>query len=87
MLQTLQVPKWNWEEIATNFIVGLPRTQSRYDYLWVIMDQLTKVAHLIPIKTTYTGLQLVESYRSRIACFHGVPKRHYNKNITFHWLQ
>jgi hypothetical protein len=46
MLQTLQVPKWNWEEIATNFIVGLPRTQSRYDYLWVIMDQLTKVAHL-----------------------------------------
>jgi hypothetical protein len=32
-----------------DFIVGLPRTQSSYDSIWVIMDQLTKVAHFIPI--------------------------------------
>jgi hypothetical protein len=31
LLQLLQVPKWKWEEIATDFIVGLPRTQSGYD--------------------------------------------------------
>jgi hypothetical protein len=27
-----------WEEIAMDFIVGLPRIQSGYDSLWVIMD-------------------------------------------------
>jgi hypothetical protein len=55
---TLQVPEWKWEEIVMNFIVGLSRTQSRYDSLRVIVDRLTKVAHLIPIKMTYTGPQL-----------------------------
>jgi hypothetical protein len=58
MLQPLQVPRWKWEVIAMDFIMGLPRTQSGYDFLWVIVNRLTKVAHFIPIKMTYTGLQL-----------------------------
>jgi hypothetical protein len=58
-----------------NFIVGLPRTQSGYDSIWVIVDRLTKVAHFIPVKTTYSGLQLAELYISRIVCLHGVPKK------------
>jgi hypothetical protein len=47
-----------WEDIAMDFIEGLPRTQLGYDSIWVIMDQLTKVAHFIPVKTTYSGPQL-----------------------------
>jgi hypothetical protein len=58
-----------------DFIMGLPRTQLGYDSIWVIMDRLTKVAHFIPIKTTYSGPQLVELYMSRIACLHGVLKK------------
>jgi hypothetical protein len=58
-----------------DFIVGLPRTQSGYDSICVIVDQLTKVAHFIPIKTTYYGPQLVELYMSRIVCLHRVPKK------------
>jgi hypothetical protein len=71
----LQVPEWKWEEIAMNFIMGLPRTQSGYDSIWVIMDRLTKVAHFIPVETTYSRLQLTELYMSRIVCLHGVPKK------------
>jgi hypothetical protein len=55
--------------------VGLPRTQSGYDSIWVIMDRLTKVAHFIPVKTTYSGLQLAELYMSRIVCLKGVLKK------------
>jgi hypothetical protein len=58
-----------------DFIVGLPRTQSGYDSIWVIMDRLTKVAHFIPVKTTYSGLQLAELYMSRIVCLKGVLKK------------
>jgi hypothetical protein len=47
LLQPLHVPEWKWEEIAIDFIVGLPRTQSGYDSIQVIVDQLTKVAHFI----------------------------------------
>jgi hypothetical protein len=71
----LQVPEWKWEEIAIDFIMGLPRTQSGYDFIWIIVNRLTKVAHFIPIKTTYSGLQLAELYMSRIICLHGVPKK------------
>jgi transposase InsO family protein len=71
----LQVPEWKCEEIAMDFIMGLPRTQSGYDSIWVIVDRLTKVAHFISIKTTYSGPQLAELYISRIVYLHGVPKK------------
>jgi hypothetical protein len=57
------------------FIVGLPRTHAGYDSIWVIVDRLTKVAHFIPVKTTYSGAKLAELYMSRILCLHGVPKK------------
>jgi hypothetical protein len=58
-----------------DFIVGLSRTQSGYDSIWVIVDRLTKVAHFIPIKITYSGSQLAELYMSRIVCLYGVPTK------------
>jgi transposase InsO family protein len=38
------------------------------------MDRLTKVAHFIPVKTTFSRPQLAELYMSSIVCLHGVPK-------------
>jgi hypothetical protein len=58
-----------------DFIVGLPRTQARYDSIWVLVDRLTKVAHFILVKMMYSGATLVELYMSQIVCLHGVPKR------------
>jgi hypothetical protein len=74
LLRPLKVPEWKWEEIGMDFIVGLPRTPDGYDSIWVIVDHLTKVAHFIPVRTTYTGAKLAELYMSRIVCLHGVPK-------------
>jgi transposase InsO family protein len=75
LLQPLQVPEWKWEKISMDFIVGLPRTQSGYDSIWVIVDRLTKVAHFIPVKTTYSGPQLAKLFMSGIVYLHGVPKK------------
>jgi hypothetical protein len=73
--QPLKIPKWKWEEIGMDFIVGLAHTQAGYDLIWVIVDRLMKVAHFIPIKTTYSVAKLAEIYMSRIMCLHGVPKK------------
>jgi hypothetical protein len=62
--QPLKIPKRKWEEIRMDFIVGLPRTQAGYDSIWVIVDHLTKVAHFIPGKITYSGAKLAELYMS-----------------------
>jgi ribonuclease HI len=75
LLQPLKVPEWKWEEIGMDFIVGLPHTHDGYDLIWVIVDRLTKVAHFIPVRTTYTGAKLAELYMSTIVCLHGVPKK------------
>jgi hypothetical protein len=58
-----------------DFIVGLPRTQRGYDLIWLIVDRLTKVAHFLPVKTTYTNAKLVKLYMERIVSLHGVPKK------------
>ena len=35
LLQEIQVPIWEWEDINTDFVVGLTRTQKQYDSIWV----------------------------------------------------
>ncbi|GJW12355.1 putative reverse transcriptase domain-containing protein [Tanacetum coccineum] len=52
LLQQPEIPVWKWERITMDFIVGLPRTPSGYDSIWVIVDRLTKSAHFLPVKTT-----------------------------------
>jgi hypothetical protein len=74
LLQPLKILEWKWEEIGMDFIVGLPCTQAGYDSIWVIVDRLTKVAHFILVKMTYSGAKLAELYMSSIVCLHGVPK-------------
>jgi hypothetical protein len=74
-LEPLKIPQWKWEEISADFIVGLPTTQSSYDSIWVIIDHFLKVAHFIPVKTTYKGAKLAELYIARIVCLHGLPKK------------
>jgi hypothetical protein len=64
LLQSLKIPKRKWEEIGKDFLVGLPHTQAGYDSIWVIVHRLTKVAHFIPVKTTYSKAKLTELYIS-----------------------
>jgi hypothetical protein len=73
-LQSLTIPKWKWENIYMNFIVGLPRTSRGYNLIWVIVDHLTKLAHFIPVSTTYMVRQYAELYMSHIICYHGILK-------------
>jgi hypothetical protein len=75
LLQPLQIPQWKWDEIGMDFIVGLPRTRTGYDSIWVVVDRLTKAVHFIPVKTTYNSVVLAELYMARIVCLHGVPKK------------
>ncbi|KAL5567050.1 hypothetical protein UlMin_030214 [Ulmus minor] len=72
-LQPIEVPEWKWEQIAMDFIVGLPKTRNWYDSIWVIIDRLTKSSHFLPVRTTYTLDQLADLYVREIVRLHGVP--------------
>ena len=70
----MPIPEWKWDKLGMDFITGLPRTRSGNDTIWVVVDRLTKVAHFIPVKTTYTSAKLAKTYMTRIVCLHGVPR-------------
>jgi hypothetical protein len=53
LLQPLCIPEWKWDDISMDFIVGLPMTARKFDSIWVNVDQLSKSAHFIPIRTLY----------------------------------
>ncbi|KAL8088747.1 hypothetical protein AgCh_038509 [Apium graveolens] len=69
----LKVPEWKWENIAMDFIVGLPRMKSGHDTIWVIVDRLMKSAHFLPINEKSLLDRLVHLYVRKIVLRHGVP--------------
>src|ERR1044072_10003249 len=73
MIQTLDIPEWKWDSISMDFVVALPKTQTKFDSIWVIVDKLTKSAHFIPVRTTYDVSRLAEVYIAEIVRLHRVP--------------
>nr|GEY51666.1 putative reverse transcriptase domain-containing protein [Tanacetum cinerariifolium] len=71
LLQQLEIPEWKWEK-TMDFVLGLPRTPSEYDSIWVIVDRLTKSTHFLPMKKTDSIKKLAQLYLREIVCRHGV---------------
>jgi hypothetical protein len=58
-----------------DFIVSLPRTQRGHDAIWVVVDQLTKLARFILTKTTVTAKQWAYQFVDELFRFYGLPMR------------
>nr|KYP60141.1 Transposon Ty3-G Gag-Pol polyprotein [Cajanus cajan] len=54
LMQQIEIPKWKWDSITMDFIVGLPRSARNSDAIWVIVDRLTKCAHFLPINIKWS---------------------------------
>ncbi|XP_040361820.1 uncharacterized protein LOC121049220 [Rosa chinensis] len=74
LLQPLPIPKWKWEHLTMDFIYKLPRTQDGKDGIWVIVDRLTKSAHFLAVKETFSLDKLAKLYVDEIVKLHGVPE-------------
>ena len=58
-----------------DFVIGLLTIQVGYDSIMVIVDLLTKVSHLIPMKTTFKSSDIARLFVKKIFRLHGLPKR------------
>jgi hypothetical protein len=56
-----------------DFVVGLLSTPQGKDVIWVVVDQLTKSAHFISMKTNLVK-ELVPLYMKELLRLHGVSK-------------
>ncbi|TYK21249.1 ty3-gypsy retrotransposon protein [Cucumis melo var. makuwa] len=73
LLQLLSVPGRKWESVSMDFITELPKTLKGYTVIWVVVDRLTKSAHFVPGKSTYTANKWGQLYMTEIVRLHGVP--------------
>ncbi|KAJ9699024.1 hypothetical protein PVL29_007877 [Vitis rotundifolia] len=73
LLQPLPIPEWKWDNITMDFVIGLPRTRSKKNGVWVIVDRLTKSAHFLAMKTTDSMNSLAKLYIQEIVRLHGIP--------------
>src|SRR4051812_20872817 len=58
-----------------DFFTGFPRSQKGNNAIFVVIDNLSKVAHFLPVKETISASQLAELYTARIVSLHEIPKK------------
>ncbi|KAJ9545105.1 hypothetical protein OSB04_024812 [Centaurea solstitialis] len=73
LLQQPEIPEWKWERISMDFVTKLPKTKKGHDSIWVIVDRLTKSAHFLPIRESFSIDRLAQLYVNEIVMRHGVP--------------
>ena len=54
LLQPLDVHEWKWDSMSMDFVGGWPLIHWKNNVIWVIMDRLTKTAHFIAMRNTWT---------------------------------
>ena len=73
LLQPLEVAKWKWEHVTMDFVTHFPWTLQTHDAVWVIVDRLTKSAHFLAVRMTFTLERSCLLYIREIVQLHGVP--------------
>ncbi|GKA92975.1 putative reverse transcriptase domain-containing protein [Tanacetum coccineum] len=68
-----EIPEWKWDNITMDFITKLPKSSQGFDTIWVIVDQLTKSAHFLPIRENDPLDKLARLYLNKIVARHGIP--------------
>ena len=72
LLQLLEIAQWKWEYVTMDFVTHLSRTLLKHDVVWVIVDRLTKSAHFLAVRMTFTLEEFCRLYIREIVLLHGV---------------
>ena len=66
-----------------DFVTKLPKTNSGFDNIWVVVDRLIKSGHFIPIKEMDKMEKLTMTYLREIDKFYGDPYLLYLTGIAY----
>ena len=66
LLNPIPIPQWKWDKIIMDFMSVFPLTQRKHDSVWVIVNELTKSAHFLPVRLDYSMDRLTELYVNEI---------------------
>ena len=72
LLHPLPIPTRPWESIRMDFIRPLPPSPEGYNFIWVVVDRLSTMVHLVALKTSATATKVAKRYLKEIVRLHGV---------------
>ena len=73
LLHSLPIPDRPWQSIGLEFMGPLPKS-NKFDYLLVIIDQLTSQVHLVPTTMTVTARGATWLILKEVVRLHGIPE-------------
>jgi hypothetical protein len=72
-LQPLPIPTRRWEQVSMDFVGPLRVTKRDNDFILVVVDKLSKMAHFLPCRTTITAPQVAGLFMREVVRHHGMP--------------
>jgi hypothetical protein len=70
----LPIPIYNWQQVSMDFVGPLPLTSRGNDFIFVVVDRLSKMAHFMPCKQSITAPQTAGLFWREVVRQHGVPE-------------
>jgi hypothetical protein len=74
LLQPIQILAWKLEVISMDFITGLPNNVKQHNAIMVVVDNLRKASHFIPIKYTFKSINVANVFMKEIFKLHSFSK-------------
>lgn len=75
LLQPIEPTKSKWEVITMDFVIPLLETENGYSGILNVVDKLSKMIRIIPIRSNITAPEVALKFKEHIYRNHGLPKK------------
>ena len=68
------MPDHPWQDVSMDFVLGLPHTFRKHDFILVVVDRFSKMAHFLSCSKTSDTSKIAKLYFDKIFKLYGPPK-------------